>query len=97
MLDPKIPFSITPTLRCREGGTHFPALFNFSLDTYLILNVKEGSINYHFSVFCMTGPGIEPLSPMSLANTVHKANGQVRYIYIYIYIYIYTNGYKWIT
>ena len=47
--DPKVPFSIATTPRCREGATPFPELLHFTLDTYLImLNVKQGGIKYHF-------------------------------------------------
>ena len=38
--DQKAPFSIS---------TPFPGLFQFTLDTYLILlSVKQGGIKYHF-------------------------------------------------
>ena len=54
-----------------EGDTPFPGLFYFTLDPYLILlSVKQGGIKYHFWVFGMTLPGIEPVSPGSLANTL---------------------------
>ena len=48
--DPKAPFSIATTARCREGSaTPCPGLFHFTIDPYLImLNVKEGGIKYHF-------------------------------------------------
>ena len=35
-----------------------------------MLSVKQGGINYHFLVFGMTRPGIEPRSPRPLANTL---------------------------
>ena len=45
------------------------ALLHFTLDTYLILLiVKQGGIKYHFKVFGMTWPRIEPKSPGPLAN-----------------------------
>ena len=48
-VDPKAPFSIATTPRCREGATPFPGLLHFTLDTYLILlSVKQGGIKYHF-------------------------------------------------
>ena len=51
--------------------TPFPGLFHFTLDTYCIwLSVKQGDIKYHFKVFGMTWPGIEPKSPGPLANTL---------------------------
>ena len=47
--DPKAPFSIATTPRCREGATPLSGLRHFTLDTYLImLNVKQGGIKYHF-------------------------------------------------
>ena len=42
----------------------------------------EGGIKYHFLVFDMTRPGIEPWSPGPLANTV--LIGPMTNIYIYI-------------
>ena len=35
-----------------------------------MLSVKQGGIKYHFLVFGMTQPGIEPRSPGPLANTL---------------------------
>ena len=35
-----------------------------------MLSVKQGSIKYHFWVFGMTRPGIEPRSTGPLANTL---------------------------
>ena len=47
--DPRAPFLIATTPRCREGCYSFPGLLHFTLDTYLImLSVKQGSIKYHF-------------------------------------------------
>ena len=34
-----------------------------------MVSVNQGSIKYHFRVFDMTRPGIEPQSPGPLANT----------------------------
>ena len=50
-------------------ATPFPGFLHFTLDMYLImLSVEQGSIKYHFFVFGMTRPGIEPHSPRPLAN-----------------------------
>ena len=69
--NPKAPFSIATTPRCRGGCYSFPGLLYFTLDPYLImLGVKQGGIKYHFWVFGMTRPGIEPRSPGPLANTL---------------------------
>ena len=59
---PNAPFSIAPTpLGVREGAIPFPGLLDFTLDPYLImLSVKQGGIKYHFGVFGMSRPGIEP-------------------------------------
>ena len=47
--DPKAPFLIATTPRCRGGRYSFPGLLNFILDPYLImLSVKQGGIKYHF-------------------------------------------------
>ena len=47
--DPKAPFSIATTLRCKGGRYSFPGLLHFTLDTYLImLSVKQGGVKYHF-------------------------------------------------
>ena len=47
--DPKAPFSIATTPRCRGGRYSFPRLLHFTHDPYLImLSVKQGGIKYHF-------------------------------------------------
>ena len=47
-----------------------PVLLHFTLDPYLLmLSVKQRGIKYHFWVFGMTRPGIEPKSPGPLTNT----------------------------
>ena len=47
--DPKAPFSIATTPRCRGGRNSFPGLLHFTLDPYLIiLSGKQGGIKYHF-------------------------------------------------
>ena len=47
--DPKAPFSIATTPRCRGGRYSFPRLLHFTLDPCLImLSVKQGGIKYHF-------------------------------------------------
>ena len=47
--NPKVPFSIATTPRCRGGRYSFPGLLHFTLDLYLImLSVKQGGIKYHF-------------------------------------------------
>ena len=47
--DPKAPFSIATTPRCRGGRHSFPGLLQFTLDPYLImLSVEQGGIKYHF-------------------------------------------------
>ena len=67
--DSKASFSIATTPRSRGGATTFPGLFHFTLDTYLkMMSVKQGGIKYHFNVFGMTQPGIEPRSSGPLGN-----------------------------
>ena len=47
--NPKAPFSIATTPRCRGGRYSFPGLLYFILDPYLIMpSVKQGGIKYHF-------------------------------------------------
>ena len=47
--NPKAPFSIATTPRCRGGRYSFPGWFYFTLDPHLImLSVKQGGIKYHF-------------------------------------------------
>ena len=47
--DPKAPFSIATTPRCREGRHSFPWMAPLYLIMYLImLSVKQGGIKYHF-------------------------------------------------
>ena len=50
--DPKAPFSIATTPRCRGERYSFPGLLHFTLDPCLImLSVKQGGIKYHFKSF----------------------------------------------
>ena len=47
--NPKAPFSIATTPRCRGGRYSFPGLLYFTLDPYLImLSVKQGGIKFRF-------------------------------------------------
>ena len=47
--NPKAPFSIATTPKCRGGRYSFPGLLYLTLDQYLImLSVKQGGIKYHF-------------------------------------------------
>ena len=67
--DPKAPFSIATTLRCRGGRYSIPK--SVSLYPYLIvLSVKQGGIKYHFWVIGITRPEIELRSLGPLANTL---------------------------
>ena len=57
--DPEVPFSLATTPILRGGRYTFPWIA--PLDTYLImLSVKHGDIKYHFYVFGVNLPGIEP-------------------------------------
>ena len=79
--DPKAPFSIATTPRWRESVTPFPGLLHFILDLYLImLSVKQGHTKYHFWVFGMNQPGIEPWYSGPLGNSLKKEqNKQVNF------------------
>ena len=69
--DPKTPFSITTTPRCKGGHYLFSWIVPLTPDPYLImLSVKQGGIKYHFWVFDRTRPGIERQSNGPLANTL---------------------------
>ena len=47
--NPKAPFSIATTPRCRGGRYSFPGWLYFTLDPHFImLSVKQGGIKYHF-------------------------------------------------
>ena len=47
----------------------------------ILLSVKEGGIKYHFKVFGMTQPGIEPRSPGPIGeHSTHYANEPVLHI-----------------
>ena len=50
-----------------ERATPFPGLLHVTLDPYFImLSAKQSGIKYHFWVFDMTRPGIQPQSPRPL-------------------------------
>ena len=62
----RLPFQQLLYRGVGECTTPFPGLLHFTLETYLI---KQGGIKYHFWVFGMTRPGIEP---RLLANNLSK-------------------------
>ena len=67
--DLKAPFLIATTPRCWGRCYSIPwiaPLYPWSL----LYGAKQGSIKYHFWVFGMTQPGIEPWSPGALVNTL---------------------------
>ena len=67
--DHKAPFSIATAMRC--STTPFTRFLHFTHDPYLImLIVNQEGIKYHFWVFGMTRPGIEPRSLGPLMNTL---------------------------
>ena len=69
--DPKAPFSIATTPRCRGGRYSFPwiaPLYPWSLPYNAVLSKVASSTI--FWVFGMTQTGIEPRSPGSLANNL---------------------------
>ena len=63
--NPKTPFSIATTPKCRGGCYSFPWLAPLTLDTYLImLRVKQGGIKYHFfESLVWLDPGLKPGLP----------------------------------
>ena len=94
--NPKAPFSIATTPRCRKGYYSFPWIAPLTLDSYLtMLLIKQGGIKYHFWVFGTNQPGIEPWFPGPLTNTL-PTDSMDWYepcvcVYRYIYIYIHTD------
>ena len=67
--DPEAPFSIATTPRSRKGRYSIP-LIALLYPYLIVLSVQEGGIEYHFWVFVMTRPGIEPQRPGLLASSV---------------------------
>ena len=45
---PKLPFQYLLHQGVGEGVTPSPGLLHFTLETYLMLSVKQGGIKYHF-------------------------------------------------
>ena len=68
--DPKAPFSIATTEICKRGRYYVPWITLLLIPYLIKLSVNQGGIKYHFWVFGMTRPGIEPRSPGPLANTL---------------------------
>ena len=67
---PKGSFSIDITLRYRGEPYSFPWIVPLTLDLYIIiLSVNQGHIKYHFWVFGMAQPEIEPWSFAPSADT----------------------------
>ena len=103
--DPKAPFSIATTPKCRGGRYSIPWIA--PLYPWNLLYNDEDGIKYHFLVFGITRPGIEPWSPGPLVNTllirpIYEMTQKFRqyidaqnlgvlnmHMSIYIYIYIY--------
>ena len=91
----RLLFSIATTPRCRGSATSSPRWLQCILDPYLImLSAKQGGIKYHFWVFGMTRPGIEPRSSGQLANTLlirpmaqYYATIFITSVYIYTYMF----------
>ena len=61
----KAPFPIATTPRCRGGFYFF-----LWIAPLIMLSVKQGGVKYHFWVFGITRPMIEPQSPRLLLNTI---------------------------
>ena len=82
--DAKAPFSIATSRRCRGGRYSFPLI---------MLSVKQGGIKYHFCVFGMTWPGIEPRSPEPLSeHSNHHANIDSATIGTWLWTLIFRGG-----
>ena len=69
--DPKTPLSIATTPKCRGARYSFPWIAPlYPCPRLIVLSAKQGGIKYHFWVFGMTPPGIEPRSTRLLANAL---------------------------
>ena len=82
--DPKVPFSISTTPRCRGGSysiSWIAPLYPWSVP-YNVLNTTASSTI--FKVFGMTRLGTEPRSPGSLANTllIRAMNHDKNYLHL---------------
>ena len=64
----RLPFQQLLHWGVGEGATPLPRVLRFTLH-FLMLSSKQGGIKYHFWVFGMTLPGIEPRSRGPLVNT----------------------------
>ena len=104
--DPKAPFSIATTSRCREGWYSVPwiaPLYPWSL--HYSDEAKQGGIKNHFLSLWYESTWDWPLVSRTIVNTllIRPVNRYVCWIYwlyyqimIYIYIYIYIYTLKWI-
>ena len=81
----RFPFQYLLHRGIGEDATAFLRLFHFNLDPYLImLSVKQGGIKYHFWVFGITRPAIEPRSLGPMANTL-LIRPMTRFLMLVIY------------
>ena len=85
--DPKDPFSIATPPRCR-GECYFIAWIAPLYPYLIMLSVKQGGIKYHFWVFGMTRPEIEPRSLRIVANILLIRPICMRNIIFAIYVYV---------
>ena len=91
--DPKAPFSITTSLRCRGGRYFFLRIAPVTLDLYLImLRVKQVGIKYHFLslLYDLTWDG-NLVSWTICEHSTHYANGLVIKIFLKRYLYALKN------
>ena len=82
MSDPKAPFSIATTMRCRGGCYSFPWIASLILNLYLImLSVKQGGINHHFLSLWYDSTWDWTLVSRTIGEqSNHYANGAVKFV-----------------
>ena len=69
--DPKAPFQKLIHWGVGKGATPFSGILHFSIDLYFImLNVKQSGIKYHFLSLWYDSTWIEPRSPGPVANAL---------------------------
>ena len=79
--DPKAPFSIATTTRCRGGCYSVLWIAPIYPGPHLkMLRAKKSTNKYYFWVFCITRSGIEPRSSGPLPNTLlHRPMAWIQY------------------
>ena len=98
--DPKAPYSLATTLRCRRGHYSFPWIDQFTLDSYLImLSVKQGFMRYQFfESLVKLNLGLYPGFLGHWMNTLpsRPMRAEDRYIFMQAWWYQNSAGVSWV-